>query len=99
MKVIILGDNNSPHIQKWISAIALCKGMELHVICFDGGVRFDGVNYHLLSKVTGTKIDYLLNVLKVKSFIKKINPDLVHAHYATSYGFLATFSGFHPLII
>src|ERR1035437_2634307 len=99
MKVIILGENNSPHIQKWISAIAMCKGVELHVISFDGGVKFEGVNYHLLRKISGTRIDYLLNVFKVKSYIKNIKPDLIHAHYATSYGFLAAFSGFHPLII
>lgn len=99
MKIVILGENSSVHIQKWIAAIAGCNGVELHVISFDRGVKFDGVTYHPLSKITGTKVDYLLNAFRVKLYIKKIQPDLVHAHYATSYGFLAGFSGFHPLII
>ena len=99
MKIVIIGENNSVHIQKWIIAIAGSKDVELHVISFDRGVKFDGVTYHSLSKMTGTKIDYILNVFRVKGFLKKIKPDLLHAHYATSYGFLASFTNFHPLII
>ncbi len=99
MKVIILGENNSVHIQKWIQAIASFAELQLHVISFDRGVKYEGVTYHPLSVISGTKVDYLLNIFKVKSYIKKIKPHLVHAHYATSYGFLARFSGFHPFII
>ena len=99
MKIIILGENGSVHIQKWIKAIASNSSIELHVISFDRGLKYDGVTYHPIKKITGTKLDYLLNLFKVKYFIKKIKPDLIHAHYATSYGFLASFSGFHPMII
>lgn len=99
MKIVILGENSSVHIQKWIAGIAACEGVELHVITFDRGFKFEGVTYHSLKKITGNKIDYLLNVFKVKAYIKMIKPDVVHAHYATSYGFLAGFSGFHPLVI
>lgn len=99
MRIVILGENGSVHIQKWISAIVGCKDIELHVISFDRGVKVEGVKYHYLKKISGRKIDYLLNVFEVKSFIKKIKPDLVHAHYATSYGYLARASGFHPFVI
>lgn len=99
MRIVILGENGSVHIQKWISAIAGCNDIELHVISFNRGVKVEGVKYHYLKKISGRKIDYLLNVFEVKSFIKKIKPDLVHAHYATSYGYLARASGFHPFII
>lgn len=99
MKVVILGENVSVHIQKWIKAIACDPSIELHVITFDRGVKFESVTYHPLTKITGTKADYILNVYKVKSYIKKIKPDVVHAHYATSYGFMGAFSGFHPYII
>jgi L-malate glycosyltransferase len=99
MRLVILGENGSVHIQKWISALADCKGIELHVISFNRGVMVDGVKYHFLKKIIGRKIDYLLNVFEVKYFIKKIKPDILHAHYATSYGFLARASGFHPFII
>jgi glycosyltransferase involved in cell wall biosynthesis len=99
MKIIILGENSSVHIQKWISAIAGCPEIELHVISFERGPKINGVTYHPLFNLTGTKIDYLLNIFRVKSYVKEIKPDLLHAHYATSYGFLAGLSGFHPLVI
>src|ERR1051325_5937881 len=99
MKLCILGDNGSTHIQKWVRAIAEYKNIELHVISFDKGIKFDGVSYHPLKKYTGTKLDYFLNSFKVKSFIRTIEPNLIHAHYATSYGFLSAISGFHPCII
>lgn len=99
MRIVILGENGSVHVQKWIAAIACCQDIELHVITFDRGIKFDGVTYHMLDKISGNKLDYLLNVFKVKSYINKIKPDLIHAHYATSYGFMAGFAGFHPLVI
>ena len=99
MKILILGDNNSVHIQKWIKAVADYPEVVLDVITFDKGVKIEGVNYHFLKKITGTKLDYFLNVLRVRTFIKKIKPELVHAHYATSYGFLGMFSNFKPFVI
>ena len=99
MKILILGDNNSVHIQKWIKAVADYPEVVLDVITFDKGVKIEGVNYHFLKKITGTKLDYFLNVLRVRTFIKKIKPELVHAHYATSYGFLGMFSNFKPFIV
>jgi glycosyltransferase involved in cell wall biosynthesis len=36
---------------------------------------------------------------KIRRLIKKIKPDIVHAHYVTQYGFCGAFSGFHPLIV
>ena len=88
MKLVLIGENGSVHIQKWILGIAQSADIELHVI-----------SYHFIQPLTKTKLDFFLNVFKVKNIIRKIKPDLVHAHYATSYGFWAAFSGFHPCII
>lgn len=99
MKICITADNGSVHIQKWIQAIAGISGIELHVICFDRGIKYPNVSYHFLKRSTGTKLDYILNISKFRLFLSEIKPDLLHAHYATSYGFLAAFSGFHPLVI
>ena len=99
MKIVLIGENISVHIQKWIAAISEFKEIDLHVITFNNGIIFPNVTYHFLKKFTGTKLDYFLNAFIVRSYIKKIKPDLLHAHYASSYGFLADFSGFHPYII
>ncbi|PJC62102.1 MAG: glycosyltransferase family 4 protein [Flavobacteriales bacterium CG_4_9_14_0_2_um_filter_32_27] len=99
MKIVILGDNVSVHIQKWINAIAQYKSIELHIVSFEGGAKFENVIYHNLKRFTNTKLDYFLNAFNVKSLIKSIQPNIIHSHYATSYGFLGAFSGFHPFII
>lgn len=99
MKVCYLGDNGSVHNQKWIQALSAQKGIELHVICFDKGVKYEGVKYYFLKKFANNKADYLLNIFKLKRLLKQIKPDVLHAQYATSYGFMGAVSGFHPLIV
>lgn len=98
-RIVILGDNASTHIQKWIKAIEADAEIELHVISMLDGIRLEGVTYHMLKEYTKTRVDYLLNVLKVRSILKKVQPDILHAHYATSYGLLGAISGVHPYII
>lgn len=99
MKLCLLVDNGSIHNQKWIQAFSVKKDMELHVISFEGGHRFANVNYHLLKRFTRNKFDYLLNASFVKKEIKLIQPDILHSHYATSYGYLGAMSGFHPFVL
>ncbi len=99
MKLCVLGDNSSVHIQKWIKALAEKKELEIHVITFNKGVQFDNVKYHYIKNYSNTRFDFFLNAFRVRKYIHEIAPDLVHAHYATSYGFLGAFSGFRPYII
>ena len=35
----------------------------------------------------------------LKTAIAQFKPDVVHAHYATSYGLIGALSGFHPFVI
>lgn len=99
IKLCIIGYNGSVHVQKWIKAIAEREEFELSVITFNKGIQLQGVNYYFLKKFTNTKLDYILNISLVKKFIKKIMPDILHAHYATSYGLLGAFTGFKPYVV
>ena len=38
-------------------------------------------------------------VAMLKNLLKKERPDILHAHYATSYGMTAALAGFHPFIM
>jgi len=46
-----------------------------------------------------SKAIFLKTVPYIKKLISKYAPDIVHAHYATSYGIMGALSGFHPFII
>jgi len=45
------------------------------------------------------KLGYLTTVNKIKKTLEEIKPDILHAHYASSYGLLGALSGFHPFIV
>ncbi len=99
MKICYLGENISVHNQKWIKALSEQENIDLHVITFNRGVKFDNVNYHFLKEYTKSKADYLLNIPGVKTIVQNVNPDILHAHYASSYGFIGSCCNFHPFII
>ena len=46
-----------------------------------------------------SKLGYFKFIPKLKEVIKKYNPDIVHGHYASSYGVLGARSGFHPFVL
>ena len=107
MKICYLADAGSIHVQKWARYFS-DKGNEIHIISFRDA-RITGAQVHYINS-RGTisigpivslisKIGYLLWIGKIRRLIKKIRPDILHAHWATSYGFLAALSGFHPFML
>jgi L-malate glycosyltransferase len=38
-------------------------------------------------------------IFRVNNLIRKINPDILHAHYVTDYGLLGALTGFHPFCV
>tara|TARA_Y100001980_G_C14545428_1_gene324986 strand:- start:1288 stop:2379 length:1092 start_codon:yes stop_codon:yes gene_type:complete len=46
-----------------------------------------------------SKVRYLGSLRLLKQKINDFDPDIIHAHYASSYGFLGLLSGFKPFIL
>ncbi len=110
MKVLLLADINSIHTQKW--AIALKnRGIEIAVFSltrlqnFSPGLENisifhpDNLNQDISSSGLWQKLKYFTALPSVKKCIRNFSPDIVHAHYASSYGILGSLSGFHPYIL
>ncbi len=107
MKIVILGDAPSPHIKRW-SEYFISKQYEVHIISFRS-INLKSVKIHhihppkflIISQVTKLwrKLGYLFSINKIRKLIISINPDILHAHWATSYGLLGALSNFHPFII
>ncbi|SFT76727.1 Glycosyltransferase involved in cell wall bisynthesis [Lishizhenia tianjinensis] len=100
MKVLFLADINSSHTRKWVRGL-ISKGVEVEVFSMsfprvdwyselDCKCTFFGVNPEVQSK-SGLldKLSYLKAVNVVRKVIKASKADVIHAHYATSYGMLA----------
>ena len=105
MRICYLSDANSIHTKKWCSFFKK-KGYEIHVISFNDG-DIPGITVHSLNinldKIKSNnylnKLRYFTYINKVKNLLKEIKPDILHAHYATSYGFLGGSTKFHPYIL
>lgn len=105
MKICYLADINSAHTKKWCNYF-LTAGNEVHVISLHNGT-LEGIKVHSLEIDTSLakvekshrKLEYLNKIKQVRNIINDIRPDIVHAHYASSYGLLGALSNYHPYII
>src|SRR5579872_1122148 len=110
-RILFLADVNSTHTRKWAESLAE-RGFEIGVFSLrnpDNDWLKKYKNIFLLSdsktsaktfhEVSLKKSVYLKLLPKLKKAIKEFKPDILHAHYATSYGLLGRLSGFHPFFI
>ncbi|OGF50654.1 MAG: hypothetical protein A2044_00375 [Candidatus Firestonebacteria bacterium GWA2_43_8] len=98
MKLCFLGDAGSIHTVRIADYFAK-KGHDVSLIGFDNpGIK--KVKYCQLKKhFSFMDLNYPDNIPLLNKYLMQIKPDLLHAHYATSYGFMAAFSGFHPFLL
>lgn len=107
MRIFILADANSIHTKRWVLSLAKQK---VDIFLFSFYKNSDDyysslLNVHVYgcldksnNSISG-KIKYLFYRSTLRKKIKEFNPDILHAHYATSYGLLGALSNFHPYII
>jgi glycosyltransferase involved in cell wall biosynthesis len=106
MRVLLLSDTYSEHTEKWAIGLA-SNNIEVGLFSFNKASYpwYQNItNITVLYAPTKTlntsnKISYLKHVKSLKKAIKLFKPDIVHAHYATSYGLIGALSGFHPFVI
>jgi len=99
MRICYLADAQSVHTQKWLSYF-VNKGYEVHLISFRPGT-IKGVSIHYVQpiKFLSSKLKYLSCLYLTKKIVHHINPDIIHAHWASTYGLAAAYTGFHPFIV
>lgn len=78
------------------------RGHEVHLISFTRDPLPNAVNHHPLPHdcdPTKSPLSYVRAIPQVRRLVRAIAPDLLHAHFLTSNGLVATASGFHPLVV
>jgi len=106
MRILLLSDTYSEHTEKWALGLA-SNGVEVGLFSFNKASYAWYSNKENITILfepsekldTSGKLSYLKFVKPLKQVIKKFKPDVVHAHYATSYGLIGALSGFHPFVI
>lgn len=112
IKVLLLSDSSSPHTIKWVRSLS-SSGVEVCLFGLNScppetyasfpSVKVIslglGSNVIRAEQSSYQKLRYFNALPKLRQLIKDFRPDIVHAHYATSYGLLGALSGFHPYLL
>jgi glycosyltransferase involved in cell wall biosynthesis len=107
LKLCFLADAKITHTQKWVSFFSQ-RGHEVHLVTFRESeipyVRVHPVRRTVpiqISPVASNigKLGYLFYLHQVKKLVWEIAPDILHAHWATSYGLMGACSGYHPFVL
>ncbi len=113
IKILLLADVNSPHTTKWSNSLN-DLGFEVALFslgrCKNNYCELDINDKHLFNldlpyelqqgpEISIAKFRYLYALKILKKIITNYSPDILHAHYASSYGLLGALSNFRPYVI
>lgn len=100
MRIAFVAHHGSVHTRRWAGFFA-ARGHDVHVITCGGGDEPPGADYevHDLGRPRPPKAGYLLRAPAARRTVRRLAPDVVHAHHATSYGLLALAAGVRPLVV
>jgi glycosyltransferase involved in cell wall biosynthesis len=104
MKICFIAPGNSTHTIKWVNYFAQ-KGYDVHLIHYDFIEGYDTrVKIHKLIKIfpqmwnLSRFVSGLIWILQTNRIIKKINPDILNAHYVTMNAYFGALTRHHPFI-
>lgn len=95
MKIALLSTANNTHTKRWVQALAN-QGLSILLFSLTDADDFYNKlpNVKVITGMSGfqkkriNKLNYLKILPKLKRSLKEFNPDIIHAHYASSYGLL-----------
>lgn len=112
MKILIVSDARSTHTRRWVKSL---NDAGVKVVLFspnrvaDDFFVKEGIKLYLYDlfsyKGSGSSapvkriLSHIGAMRSLKRAIKIEQPELLHAHYLTSYALIAALAGFHPLML
>jgi len=97
MRIIILAHAGAVHTRRWCRGLA-ARGYDLRILT---QTDFLGIPESPPTDLLPGRsaFSYLRNLPRVRKIIKRFDPDIVHAHYATGYGLWGAMQKSAPLIV
>lgn len=102
MNICFLGDAGSVHLTRWCSFFR-DHGDKVSIISFRKGT-VDGVSVADVGRgidisSEGGNKQYLKKVPEINRILNGIKPDIINAHFLTSYGLIGALTGRRPLVV
>jgi len=101
MRLCYLANASSIHTHKWVRFFVE-RGHEVHVVSFEKA-QIEGAVVHVLKLPILVKSATfplkMTSIYRMRNLIKRLKPDVLHAHYVTNYGLFAALCGFHPFVL
>ena len=110
MKICYLVDAASVHVHRWVKYF-VDKGYAVHLISLrpfrsnSEDANLSNLDVHQVKWTVPyiKKVSYVVNLfsvfVQVKTLLRKIKPDILHAHYVTDYGLIGALTNFHPFVV
>jgi L-malate glycosyltransferase len=100
MILLFIADGRSIHTKRWAEYFAQ-RGHRVHLITYNPmECSIPGVTeYILTTRWKNLYLSFIPRHLAIKKIIKKIKPDLIHAHFIAKYGFHLPDLKFHPSVV
>jgi len=100
MKICYLANARSIHTQKWVKYF-VDKGYDIHLISFEK-YPIENVEVHHLKRplnIPHASLPFIFALIPtVKKMIKRMEPDVLHAHNLYAYGLCGALCGFKPFV-
>lgn len=97
MKTLFFASAQSYHTARWFQALK--NKIEIELLTFDESSDLSPDCYTTIKSQAPGKAKYLFAVENFKAEMIKSNPVILHAHYATGYGYLGAKMKFHPYVV
>ncbi|MFH1502995.1 MAG: glycosyltransferase [Candidatus Eisenbacteria bacterium] len=98
MRIAYLSIGGHIHTERWLSYFVE-RGHDVHLLTVQPA-PIDGVTVHdLRTGIPLKPLHYAVALRRVRRVLREIEPDLLHTHFLTGYGYWGGFSRFHPFIM
>jgi glycosyltransferase involved in cell wall biosynthesis len=98
MRICYLSDAGSQHTIRWAQYFS-AQHHDVQIISFRQSDSQAQQWTRVVKPRWGSKLDSLFFAPRVRRMMESFKPDIVHAHYASSYGTLGRLCRFHPYVL
>ena len=101
MKICFIANVNSIHARRWIEPI-IAQGNHVYILSYRPDASpLDGTTEFVdLTQLTNTpKIRFAQWGWWIRKYVRRVQPDILHAHQLQAAGWMGVLAGFHPFVV